>query len=149
VGYSGGEIYQDKGVPMNAVNHTPAQLKQVLADTPKDQPVVMLNLLRFRDRASYDDNSGERSGREAYELYIQEAAACVSAVGAEVIWSGHSVGSLIAPPEESWDQVLLVRYPSIDAFMAMIESSEYKGVVKHRTAALSDSRLVANLERER
>ena len=84
MGYSGGEIYQDKGVPMNAVNHTPAQLKQVLADTPKDQPVVMLNLLRFRDRASYDDNSGERSGREAYELYIQEAAACVSAVGAEI-----------------------------------------------------------------
>lgn len=28
----------------------------------------------------------------------------------------------------------------------MIESPEYKGVVKHRTAALQDSRLVANLE---
>ncbi|MDO6442210.1 MULTISPECIES: DUF1330 domain-containing protein [unclassified Marinobacter] len=131
---------------MNAVNPTPEQLKKVLADTPKDQPVVMLNLLRFRDKADYADESGDRSGREAYQLYMREAAACVSAVGAEVIWSGRSVGSLIAPPDESWDQVLLVRYPSIDAFMAMIESTEYKGVVKHRTAALSDSRLVANLE---
>ncbi|MDX1598408.1 MAG: DUF1330 domain-containing protein, partial [Marinobacter sp.] len=65
---------------------------------------------------------------------------------AEVIWSGRGVGALIAPPDESWDQVLLVRYPSIDAFLAMIESPEYKGVVKHRTAALKDSRLVANLE---
>ena len=131
---------------MEAVNPTPEQLQKVLADTPKDQPVVMLNLLRFRDRASYTDESTERSGREAYKLYMQEAAACVKAVGAEVIWSGHSVGSLIAPPDESWDQVLLVRYPSIDAFMAMIESPDYKGVVKHRTAAVRDSRLVANLE---
>ncbi len=106
----------------------------------------MLNLLRFRDRANYKEEAPERTGREAYSLYMEEAAACVRSVGAEVIWSGRSVGSLIAPPDESWDQVLLVRYPSIDAFMAMIESPEYKGVVKHRTAALQDSRLVANLE---
>ncbi|WP_298446993.1 DUF1330 domain-containing protein [uncultured Marinobacter sp.] len=131
---------------MNVVNPAPEQLQKVLADTPKDQPVVMLNLLRFRDKADYSDDSGECSGREAYQQYMKEAAACVSAVGAEVIWSGRSVGSLIAPPDESWDQVLLVRYPSIDAFMAMIQSSEYKGVVKHRTAALRDSRLVANVE---
>lgn len=131
---------------MEAVNPTPEQLQKVLADTPKDQPVVMLNLLRFRDRADYTDDAPERSGREAYKLYMQEAAACVRAVGAEVIWSGHSVGSMIAPPDESWDQVLLVRYPSIDAFMTMIESSDYRGVVKHRTAAVRDSRLVANLE---
>lgn len=131
---------------MEAVNPTPEQLQRVLAETPKDQPVVMLNLLRFRDRADYPDDAPERTGREAYSLYMAEAAACVKAVGAEVIWSGRSVGSLIAPPDESWDQVLLVRYPSIDAFMAMIESPEYKGVVKHRTAAIRDSRLVANVE---
>ena len=131
---------------METINPTPEQLQKVLADTPKDHPVVMLNLLRFRDRAQYHDNNTDRSGREAYSLYMKEASACVRAVGAEVIWSGRSVGSLIAPPDESWDQVLLVRYPSIDAFMAMIESPEYKGVVKHRTAALQDSRLVANLE---
>lgn len=131
---------------MEAINPTPEQLQKVLADTPKNQPVVMLNLLRFRDRARYKEVAPELSGREAYGLYMKEAAACVKAVGAEVIWSGRSVGSLIAPPDESWDQVLLVRYPSIDAFMAMIESTEYKGVVKHRTAALEDSRLVANVE---
>ncbi len=131
---------------METVNPTPEQLQKVLADTPKDHPVVMLNLLRFRERAQYKDETAERSGREAYSLYMKEAAACVREVEAEVIWSGRSLGSLIAPPDESWDQVLLVRYPSIDAFMAMIESQEYKGVVKHRTAALEDSRLVANLE---
>ncbi|WP_339751417.1 DUF1330 domain-containing protein [uncultured Marinobacter sp.] len=131
---------------MDAINPTPEQLQKVLADTPKDQPVVMLNLLRFRERASYKEEAQERSGREAYKLYMKEAAACVESVGAEVIWSGRSAGSLIAPPDESWDQIVLVRYPSIDAFMAMIESTEYKGVVRHRTAALKDSRLVASVE---
>ncbi|HBX38979.1 MAG TPA: DUF1330 domain-containing protein, partial [Marinobacter adhaerens] len=51
---------------MDAVNPTPEQLQKVLADTPKDQPVVMLNLLRFRDRANYKEEAPERSGREAY-----------------------------------------------------------------------------------
>jgi uncharacterized protein (DUF1330 family) len=131
---------------MEAINPTPDQLQKVLAETPKDQPVVMLNLLRFRDQANYTDQTSDCTGRQAYTLYMKEAADCVRAVGAEVIWSGHSVGSLIAPPDESWDQVLLVRYPSIDAFMEMLESPEYKGVVKHRTAAVKDSRLVANVE---
>ncbi|HLT13150.1 MAG TPA: DUF1330 domain-containing protein [Marinobacter sp.] len=131
---------------MATVDPSQEELKKVLQETPKDQPVVMLNLLRFRDRAEYKDASEECSGRDAYKRYMKEAAECVTAVGAEVVWSGRSVGSLIAPPEESWDQVLLVRYPSINAFLAMIESPEYKGVVKHRTAALEDSRLVANVE---
>ncbi|MFV8570719.1 DUF1330 domain-containing protein [Marinobacter sp. SBS5] len=131
---------------MATVDSSQEELKKVLQETPKDQPVVMLNLLRFRDRANYQDESEACSGRDAYKRYMKEAAACVKAVGAEVIWSGRSVGSLIAPPDEAWDQVLLVRYPSTDAFLAMIESPDYKGVLKHRTAALEDSRLVANVE---
>ena len=131
---------------MATVNPSQEELQKILDEIPKDQPVVMLNLLRFRDKAAYKDDSEDCSGRDAYKRYMTEAARSVSEVGAEVIWSGRSVGSLIAPPDESWDQVLLVRYPSIDAFMAMIESREYKGVVKHRTAAIQDSRLVANVE---
>ncbi|MBZ0332728.1 hypothetical protein MARI_09360 [Marinobacter sp. JH2] len=131
---------------MATVDSSEEELKKVLQETPKDQPVVMLNLLRFRDWAEYQDASEACSGRDAYKRYMKEAAACVKAVGAEVIWSGRSVGSLIAPPEETWDQVLLVRYPSTDAFLAMIGDPDYKGVLKHRTAALEDSRLVANVE---
>ena len=131
---------------MATVNPSQEELRKVLQETPKDQPVVMLKLLRFRDQAAYKDDTENCSGRDAYKRYMDEAAECVRSVGAEVIWSGRSVGSLIAPPDESWDQVLLVRYPSINAFLAMIESPEYKGVVKHRTAALEDSRLVANVE---
>jgi uncharacterized protein (DUF1330 family) len=41
---------------------------------------------------------------------------------------------------------LLVRYPSLDAFLEMIDSPEYKSSVHHRTAAIDDSRLIPMLE---
>ena len=51
--------------------------------------------------------------------------------------------SLIAPEEEEWDDVVLVEYPSRDAFVKMVESAEYQAVSPHRTAGLLDSRLIA------
>jgi uncharacterized protein (DUF1330 family) len=56
---------------------------------------------------------------------------------------GKVKGLLIAPPDESWDEVLIVKYPDVKTFVTMVESQEYKKVVKHRTAALEDSRLIA------
>ena len=63
LGYSRPRKQEKKRIRMDAVNPTPEQLQKVLADTPKDQPVVMLNLLRFRDRANYKEEAPERSGR--------------------------------------------------------------------------------------
>jgi hypothetical protein len=51
--------------------------------------------------------------------------------------------TLIGPSEESWDDVLLVEYPSRKAFIAMTSNPEYLACTVHRTAALADSRLVA------
>ncbi|MNR51568.1 hypothetical protein D3C85_1712560 [compost metagenome] len=50
--------------------------------------------------------------------------------------------ALIAPPGEHWDEVLLVRYPSKEAFLSMLTDSEYQAATVHRTAALADSRLI-------
>lgn len=40
-----------------------------LAAIPDDRPIVMINLLRYRDRASYEPGSGFEacSGRDVYE----------------------------------------------------------------------------------
>lgn len=51
--------------------------------------------------------------------------------------------ALIAPPGEHWDQLLLVRYPSAAAFLAMLADPEYQAATVHRSAALADSRLIA------
>lgn len=53
--------------------------------------------------------------------------------------------ALIAPAGEQWDELLLVRYPSKEAFLSMIGDPEYQAATVHRTAALADSRLLASL----
>ena len=49
---------------------------------------------------------------------------------------------VIGPVEERWDEVLLVEYPSVKAFLEMVNSDAYQSIVYHRTAALKDSRLI-------
>jgi uncharacterized protein (DUF1330 family) len=45
-------------------------------------------------------------------------------------------------PEGEWDVVLLVQYPSRQAFLTMVADPEYQACAHHRTAALADSRLI-------
>ena len=113
----------------------------VLAVLAPDKPVVMLNLLRFRDQAAYSDPQEACSGREAYKRYARTSLETIAAVGGEVIFSGKASASVIGPPGETWDQVFLVRYPSVDGFRAMLAMPQYQAVVRHRSAALEDSRL--------
>jgi uncharacterized protein (DUF1330 family) len=49
---------------------------------------------------------------------------------------------LIGPESERWDMAFVAEYPSPDAFAAMIRDPEYREAVKHRQAAVADSRLV-------
>ena len=128
---------------MKTVNPDPQQLSASLAAVPADKPVVMVNLLKFRQTAAYKDGTAECPGKKAYGLYAQALLTILKEIGAEVVYLGKAHGSLIGPADEAWDEVLLVKYPSIGTFTAMIGSPAYKAVVKHRTAALEDSRLIA------
>lgn len=131
---------------MKTIDPVPGAFGKTLAGIPKGVPVVMLNLLKFREVANYADaTEAPCSGREAYQRYGAHAIGAVKAIGGEVLWYGSAVGSLIAPPDESWDEILLVRYPSIDAFVKMMMAPEYQAIAKHRTAALEDARLVATV----
>ena len=118
-----------------------AEQLRVLATLPADQPVVMLNLLRFREQAAYNDLLEACTGREAYKRYSQTSLQTIAAVGGSVIFSGKAHESLIAPQGEYWHQVFLVRYPSVAAFRSMLSMPHYQASVRHRTAALQDSRL--------
>jgi len=117
---------------------------QVLETLPPDQPVVMLNLLRFHDQAAYADTDQAEpcSGREAYKRYSQTSLQTIAAVGGRVIFGGKAHEALIGPQEERWHQAFLVQYPSPAAFRAMMAMPQYQACVHHRTAALADSRLI-------
>lgn len=109
-------------------------------------PIQMLNLIRFRAQAAYPDdhpNAGDGlSGAEAYRLYGKTAGPVLKRVGGRQLWLARPEFTLIGPESERWDMAFVAEYPSPDAFAAMIRDPEYREAVKHRQAAVADSRLV-------
>jgi uncharacterized protein (DUF1330 family) len=119
---------------------------QALVKSELDTPVVMLNLLKFADRASGDGESGEVSGRESYARYGERMRELLERTGARVLFQGRADSVVIGGDADDWDAVILVEYPSRAAFLEMTSSSSYKEVSKDRGAALLDSRLIAMTE---
>ena len=64
---------------------TPEQLQKLMAG-PADQPVVMINLLRFKPRADAADEGV--SGEEAYQRYATRMREFVESKGGHFIWVG-------------------------------------------------------------
>ena len=107
----------------------------------------MLNLVRFREIADYSEHpalapDGPISGQQAYEIYSGHTLPLLAEVGAEVLFVGTGGPLLIGPEEARWDNLLLIRYPDLGAFIAMTQSPDYTAGAGHRTAALADSRLL-------
>ena len=129
----------------DTINGDPERLRRFI-EADDGKPVVMINLLRFRDQATYLPGSNEQpcTGAEAYARYGKLAAPHIGEAGARVIWRGKVRGLPIAPPEEDWDEALLVEYPSRKAFVDMISKPAYRALSTHRTAALADSRLIGS-----
>lgn len=113
---------------------------RALRDNGRDGPVVMINLLKFRDKADYDD--GEViSGAEAYARYQHAFTVSVGAISqAEVLFDGPAEQVFIGiagTPETDWDKVLIVRYPTRGHFLAMMADPGYKTALRHRYAGLA------------
>jgi uncharacterized protein (DUF1330 family) len=104
-------------------------------------PIHMLNLVKLRPEAVYPD--GRRAtGAEAYAAYGRESEPVFLRLGGLIIWRGIFEQTLIGPPEERWDLCFIAQYPSVAAFAAMIRDPVYREAVKHRQAAVDDSRLI-------
>ncbi len=119
---------------------TQSQLAELQA-LPSGEPVVMLNLLRFKERATAPDEG--LSGREAYERYGTEAAPFLAQAGGRVLNAVETRQVVIGPPEQEWNMALLVEYHSAERFLAMATDAGYLEAHAHRDAALADSRLIA------
>jgi uncharacterized protein (DUF1330 family) len=115
-------------------------------------PVVMLNLLRFREIADYaaaPDLAPEQpiSGAVAYDLYVAHTLPWLERSGGAVLFEGTGGDVLVGPDGERWDRVMLIRQSSLDSFIAFTENAEYLAGLGHRRAALADSRLLPIIER--
>lgn len=115
--------------------------------SPGDGPVVMLNLLRFKQRADYAhapdlEPSGGASGAEAYALYMKELEPLLLRSGGEILFQGTADSFLVGPREESWEFAMLVRQASKASFLAFASDPQAQRMTQHRTAAIQDSRLL-------
>ena len=110
-----------------AINPDGAALRRLLAEDD-GQPLVMLNLLRF-----------VAGGRERYAEYAQKTAPFLREVGGEVVYFGAAREALVAAENQAWDAVLLVRYPSRAAFMAMVMNPGYQAITHLRSEALAEA----------
>jgi hypothetical protein len=63
-------------------------------------------------------------------------------VGGRQFWIGRFELTLIGPADERWDFVFIAEYPSSAAFVEMLRDPVYREAVKHRQAAVLDSRLI-------
>lgn len=131
---------------MKSISPDPESIRDILAGIPADTPIIMVNLLKFKVRAVYPDGTSDCSGREAYDRYSVVASQKVAEIGGRLFWLGEVQGALIAPPGEVWDKVMLVQYPSIQAFKEMLAMPDYHASTVHREAALEDSRLIATVK---
>lgn len=121
----------------NAIQPTAEQVRD-FASEPQTGPIVMVNLLKFREKAAYPDGrDADLSGAEAYGRYAAEVKKLVEARGGRILFGG-SVGALLLGSVESlWDQVALVEYPSRAALLEMAASAVYQKIAVHREAGLA------------
>ena len=123
-------------------------LENLAKTYPADTPVVMLNLLRFSERAHYEPGADAEpcSGAEAYDRYSAAVLPLLEEQGATLLWQGNQTQMVFGPDDKDWHLVVLVKYPSPQAFVDMVSGEEYRAIVFHRSAALADSRLIAMQE---
>jgi len=123
------------------IEPTPAQVQTFVA-AADEQPLFMLNLLRFKEIADGPLLAENISGGEAYGRYAAAVAPHLARVGGELSWAGACSPALIGPEAGEWDLVAIVRYPSRQAFLDMISDPSYLETASLRSAALADSRLI-------
>jgi len=128
-----------------AVVPTPAQMRAMVEKGPEG-PIVMVNLLKYRDRAAYEAECVEAkenlSGREAYQRYGMTAFKHVSARGGSIVRMGPQALVFIGGPEQEWDDVVCVKYPSRQKFLEMVSDPDYLAATYHRDAGLEHTALL-------
>ena len=110
-------------------------------DMPRKGPIHMLNLVRLRDHAAYEDGRAA-TGREAYAAYGRESGPVFARVGGRIAWRGTMEFMLIGPEDERWDIAFVAEYPDAEAFAEMLKDPVYRAAMVHRQAAVETSRLI-------
>ena len=100
-------------------------------------PISMVNLLRYKDKALYQDGRDTNlTGEEAYGLYAKEVINFVEKYGGEFIFAGKVTRLMLGEVEDLWDAVAIAKYPNRKAMLDMTMDPEYQKIHVHRDAGL-------------
>ncbi len=124
----------------NQVVPTKEEFVDFIKNYPSDTPLVMVNILKFKERSG----NGDESGRAAYKRYSKNMEPFLAKAGGKVIWAGNMTKTIIGDYTSQPDMMLLVWYPSKEAFIAMSTTPEYAVVSKDRKMALEYGALIAS-----
>ena len=125
---------------MEVVNRVEPNEEQIrgFLEPGHDDPIYMLNLLKFKDKAEYaDGRETDMTGAEAYAIYGAEVVAHLAKVGGAPMFSARVERLMLGEVEELWDSVAVAMYPSRKAMMDMISTPEYQAAAVHRAAGLA------------
>lgn len=115
---------------MSTLKSNPDQFK-ALKHNSNQAPFVMLNLLKFK----------ADGGEGHYARYMQEADRFVKGVGGRIVYLGAPREMLNG--DQSWDILMLVEYPSRQAFLNMANDPDYLKIHQFREQALERAVLYA------
>ena len=130
----------------STVNPTQDQLRSLLT-SDEDGPLQFVNLLSYRAEAQYPEGhelaGAGLSGAEAYGRYGAVALDHVARRGGSLVLYNDVLQVLIGRTAP-WDQIAIMQYPSIDAFVDMIRDPDYQAALVHRDAGLAETALLVS-----
>jgi len=97
----------------NRVYPNREQMKGFFEEGNDDQPIYMINLLKFKEKAEYKDGrETSLSGREAYALYAEIIEKHLIEIGGEIIFKSKVTRITVGKVDELWDAIAIAKWPS-------------------------------------
>lgn len=121
----------------NSVRPNEAQLQGFTEPGP-DGPIYMVNLLKFKEKAEYEDGrETDLTGEQAYAIYGAGVSKLLTEVGGAAMFSANVERLMLGEVEDLWDKVAIAMYPSRGAMMDMMRSPKMQEIGIHRAAGLA------------
>jgi uncharacterized protein (DUF1330 family) len=115
----------------------PERIKEMMAEGPEG-PIYMLNLLKFKPRAEYEDGrETDLTGFEAYQIYGKAVSELITKYGGHILFAGDVTFLALGQVEDLWDEVAIAVYPTRADLFKMSMSKEWQDAAVHRTAGLA------------
>ena len=121
----------------NRVVPNEEQIKGFFEPAPEG-PIYMVNLLKFKPQAEYEDGRpSDLTGEAAYGIYANAVSELLTEFGGFAGFGANVERLMLGEVEDLWDKVAIAVYPSRSAMMEMMQSPRMQEIAVHRAAGLA------------